>query len=94
MPAQARTKGTDLNKEDQAYVLSAYANRITGDNIPAWMRRTTQLPGHNSCPIQFANDQDWLANTYFRTNKDGRLNRKARYCESHPTWPEGPPKSK
>lgn len=85
------TKGTDLSKDDQQFVLQAYCNRITGDHTPAWMRRTKTLPGHQLTPIQFANDQEWLANTYFTTNKDGRLYRRATSCTSYPTWPEGKP---
>lgn len=84
-----QTKGTDLTPDDQRYVLDAYTNRITGDHTPAWMRRTVTAPGRETCPIEFANDQDWLAHTYFTTTKDGRLDKRANSCESYPTWPEG-----
>ena len=44
-------------------------------------------------PIQFKDDQDWLANTRFRVTDTGRLDTVAKCCCSTPTWPNGKPES-
>jgi hypothetical protein len=74
--------------DDQRHVLAAYVHRYTREHVPAWARRE---PGR--CPVRFASDAEWLANTSFRVRRDGRLDRRARFCESSPTWPDGQPKS-
>jgi hypothetical protein len=77
------TLGNQLNPTDQKTVLSKYIYRFTADNTPAWAKQ----PGH-PYPLQFKNDQDWLAHTYFRTTISGRLDQRVTHCESHPTWPQ------
>ena len=68
--------GTRLHPNDRAYVLHTYVHRST-------------KPG-GEYPQQFADDQDWLAHTYFRVRADGRLDARCRACLSYPTWPHNP----
>jgi len=80
--------GTQLCASDQQHVLAAYVHRFTRDHKPAWARWPRE-DGQVS-PVQFASDADWLANTRFAVRKNGRLDGRARYCESSPTWPDNP----
>lgn len=75
--------GHELTPAEQQHVLAAYVHRYTGDHMPSWAR------GKN-VPVQFASDQDWLRNTEFAVLRSGALNRRVRYCYSHPTWPNNP----
>lgn len=77
--------GSDLPKEDQEYAKSAFVHRYTKDHVPEWARHE----GSNHS-VQFASDDEWLANTQFVVNKSGRLNRNARFCYAKPTWPDNP----
>jgi hypothetical protein len=76
--------GTNLTDADRRYVLAAYVHRFTGDHTPTWVKRQKR-----PCKMQFKDDADWLANTLFFIRKDGRLDRRAKRCESTPTWPNG-----
>lgn len=78
-------KGTELHREDQAHVLRAYVHRYTGDHKPLWNNQLR--PDGTAYPVQFANDQDWLANTTFAVRTDGRLDQRFKRCMSSPTWP-------
>ena len=79
IPETHRT-GDVLHPEDRAYVLRAYVHRSTPErNAP-----------REGCPLQFASDADWLANTTFKVRKNGRLDRRVKSCESRPTWPHNP----
>lgn len=82
MPWGPRTKGSLLRPAEQAEALARFVHRHTKDHRPAWAR-------HEEYPVQFASDAEWLANTVFRTNKDGTLHATA-HCESAPTWPDNP----
>lgn len=73
-------RGTCLIEVDQTNVLNQYIHRYTKDHKPSWV--TWQS-------VQFESDQDWLENTFFKVTKQGRLDKRVKYCESHPTWPEG-----
>ncbi len=79
--------GTELTPKDQRHVLASYVHRYTGDRIPVWAKglRADGKPKH---PLQFADDQDWLANTWFHVRTDGRLDGRFRRCHSVPTWPQ------
>jgi len=77
--------GIELTAEDQQYCLSAFTNRYTYERIPLWV-----YAANRPYACQFASDLDWLAHTRFAVLKNGRLNRRARYCESSPTWPYNP----
>ena len=76
------TKGTELHPVDRRIVLAGYGHRYTQERKPDWARGTNYRP-------QFIDDADWLANTRFRTRKDGRLDNRCKACWSSPTWPEG-----
>jgi hypothetical protein len=81
--------GHELHPSDQAHVLARYVHRFTREHKPAWAREL-RFNGH-PYPVQFASDQEWLENTRFAVRKDGRLDRRARFCQSVPTWPDGRP---
>lgn len=76
--------GTMLCDEDRKHVLAAYVHRYTGEHVPEWVRAAGQL-----YPVQFKDDLDWLAHSYFAVRRDGRLDERVKHCESHPTWPFG-----
>lgn len=80
-------RGNQLLPEDQKYALAAFVHRFTRDHKPDWAKEP-RLDGR-PYKVQFASDQDWLANTDFYVTKKGRINRAAGECYSHPTWPEG-----
>lgn len=81
--------GNELPPSEQKRALAAFPYRFTKDHVPDWARKT-RVDG-TSYPVQFANDADWLANTRFAVTKSGRLDERATYCESSPTWPNGKP---
>lgn len=78
--------GIDLCEEDRNYVLRAYVNRHTRSHVPAWAKR--EWRDGRPYPVQFASDADWLAHTTFVIRQNGRLDRRYKYCESTPTWPD------
>lgn len=78
-------KGNQMNPIAQAAALSKYVHRYTMDHAPRWVR-----DAEVSYPVQFASDQDWLANTSFHVTKEGYLDERYAYCESNPTWPNNP----
>lgn len=82
-------RGNLLKPEDKRYVLSAYVHRFTKEHRPQW---ASQLrPNGKPYPVQFASDEDWLANTDFPIGKGGKLKTgQDVHCESHPTWPDNP----
>lgn len=71
--------GTELTPAQQREVLNAYLYRNTGD-----FRQNLETP------VQFKDDADWLAHTYFAMTKTGKLSRRSKYCHSNPTWPNNP----
>jgi hypothetical protein len=80
--------GTELSREDQAYVLRAYVHRFTGDHKPGWARKAR--PDGSAYPVQFKDDQDWLAHTEFYVKKNGSIDHRHDNCFSSPTWPNNP----
>lgn len=80
--------GTELHPEDRAYVLAAFVHRFTRDHRPRWAMEP--MPNGRPYALQFDSDEDWLAHTRFAVRADGRLDRRARYCKSSPTWPDNP----
>lgn len=79
------TKGTELHPDDKRHVLAAYVHRFTGEHKPQWA--CSHMPNGEAYKVQFANDQDWLANTLFACRSDGRLDGRVKFCRSNPTWP-------
>ena len=77
-----RIKGTDLPKHLQNEALRTFVHRCTGEHIPQWARR-----GRSSGPyrVQFKDDREWLANTFFYVTEKGTLAAR-KHCESTPTW--------
>ena len=82
------TNGNDLNYSTRAEVLRAFVHRFTGDHKPDWARKPR--PDGTAYPLQFKDDADWLANTFFAINRDGSLSAKQHFCSSSPTWPNNP----
>ena len=74
--------GSKLSRKAQAECKARFVHRFTREHRPKWARNTAYKP-------QFADDADWLENTFFLVTKNGELDKRAHYCESHPTWPEG-----
>lgn len=81
-------KGNELSPECQQYAKTAFVNRFTGDNKPQWAYE--EWKDGQPHPLQFANDEEWLANTSFEVRKDGKINRRCYTCISTPTWPNNP----
>jgi hypothetical protein len=77
--------GYALHPDDQRHVLAAYVHRFTGEHTPAWVGQA----GEGNYKPQFRDDKEWLINTVFTVNKNGRLDKRAKYCRSTPTWPFG-----
>jgi hypothetical protein len=84
--------GIELHPDDQHLVLSAYVHRYTGDHKPNWAN--SPRPCGNPYPLQFKDDNEWLANTFFHIRhvpgEGNRLDNRFKHCESHPTWPNNP----
>lgn len=83
--------GSELSPAVQAECKARWIHRFTGEHRPAWADKP--MPDCKRYQVQFKDDADWLAHTLFCCNKDGSLNKSARYCESSPTWPDGKPES-
>lgn len=81
-----RTLGSLLRPEVQREALARFVHRYTKEHVPDWAKWSVNA----GCKVQFASDAEWLSNTVFRTNKDGTLNDRVKYCESRPTWPDNP----
>lgn len=79
--------GSELPAPEQRYVLSAFVHRFTRDHKPAWANKPR--PDGRPYRVQFASDADWLAHTRFRVTAGSRVDRRAQFCASAPTWPEG-----
>ena len=81
------TPGAELSLADQRQVLAMYPHRFTQQHRPDWAK--TARPNGQPYKPHFTDDSDWLAHTLFVTTKSGRLDKRARHCQSQPTWPEG-----
>jgi hypothetical protein len=84
--------GSQLNHSAKAEALRRFVYRFTGDHKPAWASKPWK--DGRTYPLQFKDDADWLANTYFCTNLDGSLSAAFSCCksnpDSNPTWPNDP----
>lgn len=80
--------GSELSPRDRQHVLLAYCHRYTRTHVPNWARvpRADGTP----YPVQFASDEEWLANTRFAVGIHGDLDHRVRSCHSSPTWPDNP----
>lgn len=79
--------GSELTPEEQEICLTKFVHRFTREHVPQWAK--SPRPDGTAYKPQFASDRDWLENTRFRVTKSGRLDRRAKYCHSSPTWPDG-----
>lgn len=88
-----RVRGSELPMHLQQEAKARFTHRYTGEHRPAWANRpfTNSELKLSTYPVQFRDDADWLAHTYFTLVKDGtRFSKKKRFCESYPTWPDNP----
>lgn len=74
-------RGNELTPEEQKHVLAAYCHRSTP---------TTRTGRSGVELLQFASDEEWLANTEFDVTKTGKLDMRRKGCCSFPTWPNNP----
>ena len=72
----------------QRQVLNKFVYRYTGEHKPAWANK--EWKDGKPYPLQFKDDADWLAHTYFEVTVKGELSKLNAYCESSPTWPNNP----
>lgn len=80
--------GTELTPADQARVLASYVHRYTCEHVPGWAHG--RKPNGEPYRPQFRTDAEWLANTRFAVCNDGRIDGRAKSCQtSGQTWPEG-----
>ncbi len=80
--------GHQLKESAKREALARYIHRFTGDHRPAWAK--DRRPDGSPYPVQFKDDAEWLANTWFIVRNDGELPRCYRDCQSNPTWPNNP----
>ena len=80
--------GSELRPEVQKHALARFVHRYTRDHKPVWARKKRK--NSSPYPVQFASDQEWLANTLFAVRKDGRLSELSHDATSSPTWPDNP----
>jgi len=80
-------RGSELSAKLQNEVKRAFVHRYTGEHSPEWIK----LPRANGVPylLQFKDDADWLASTFFWITAKGNLAKRPNSCESTPTWPNG-----
>jgi hypothetical protein len=78
-----RIRGSEMRPEVQEDAKRRFVHRHTREHVPAWYTK------NDWTSVQFESDADWLANTFFWVRDDGGLANNKKYCESHPTWPDG-----
>lgn len=83
-------KGSELCAQDQEDARRAFVHRYTAEHTPEWAKNAPKGKGEAQYSVQFKSDRDWLENTLFEVNRDGRLRRSATMCLSSPTWPNNP----
>lgn len=76
-------RGAEMNLCLQQQAKAQFVHRYTGEHKPIWAREP-------NTPVQFKDDSDWLAHTWFWITKKGELARSHKHCESYPTWPYNP----
>jgi hypothetical protein len=77
--------GNQLRPEEQQAVLNSYIYRMTHESVVRWpeARRVMERGGYR---LPLISDQEWLKLTCFTVRKDGRLDRRARFCHSRRGW--------
>lgn len=80
--------GNLFSRRDQSLVLSIFTRRYTGDHKPGWANLNNH-EGVVDWPLQFASDEEWLANTNFALSTNGNLDKRVKRCWEKPTWPNG-----
>lgn len=70
--------GKDLVPDDQERVKSAFVYRFTGDHIPEWSRK--KMENGQEYKRQFVNDREWLNETWFAVNQQGRWDSRVVLC--------------
>jgi hypothetical protein len=78
--------GSAMCVADRVYAKAAFVYRYTKDWTPQWVEYADDKPA-----VQFADDEDWLAHTYFAVDNNDRMLRPAEKSHSTPTWPDGKP---
>jgi hypothetical protein len=81
-------RGSDLSYHVQRQALSRYVHRYTGDHKPLWAAKAWK--DGRSYPLQFKDDEEWLAHTFFAVTLLGHLDGRVTHCHSEPTWPDNP----
>lgn len=81
-------RGSELPLHLQREVKARYVYRYTGEHKPDWARKPR--PSGGPYPVQFRDDADWLAHTFFPVTKRGLLAERPGTCRSYPTWPDNP----
>jgi hypothetical protein len=84
-----RLLGSQLAPKVKTEAMRRFVHRYTGEHRPTWVKNEKWKDGKDY-PVQFADDEDWLAHTYFEVTKTGQLKDSAKWCESYPTWPYNP----
>lgn len=80
--------GSTLSPQAQRQALARFVHRFTATHRPAWTNKP--MPNGSPYPVQFADDNDWLAHTRFPVKADGTLSEREHYCQSSPTWLHNP----
>ena len=81
--------GLDLCLADRQRVLGMFPDRYTREHIPFWVFAEPEAT-RARFPVQFENDQEWLAGTWFYVTSRGLLDARVKQCVSEPTWPDNP----
>lgn len=81
-------RGSVLSGRLQYQVTSMFVNRFTGTHKPEWSSQPWK--DGKPYPLQFKDDWDWLCNTFFEITKQGEIDKRTKFCESNPTWPNNP----
>jgi hypothetical protein len=80
--------GTQLSPETRQAVLNKVDDRFTCDRVPSWALEPA--PNGKYYAPHYRDDQEWLANTWFTVNDDGKLSKSVVLCESKAaSWPIG-----
>jgi hypothetical protein len=73
--------GSDLHPNDKRHVLNSYLYRMTIESVARWPRVAEYMRATGyRMPIR--SDADWLASTYFRVRRDGRLDGRVNACRT------------
>lgn len=75
--------GSELAADVQEHLKTVFIHRFTREHKPFWAL------GHDK--PHFKDDAEWLANTSFPVTKSGAIDRRSKFCNSNPMWPQGKP---